>query len=174
MTSKEAEVHIFWRDDDHAPFTYAGLAQAISIADEVPVKVRWSFAHKKVIPGVDGVFPDEVDASPKRAYIEGATKAVLVNAYERNAAARNECVHHHGTVCRVCGFDFGKTYGEMGIGFIHIHHKLPIAEIGEAYTLNPINDLVPVCPNCHAMLHRSHPPMTVEQLILTLKKVGKT
>lgn len=60
----------------------------------------------------------------------------------------------HGTACAVCGIDFEKVYGELGKGFIHVHHTVPIHTIGEEYTINPGKDLIPVCPNCHAMLHR--------------------
>jgi len=60
----------------------------------------------------------------------------------------------HGTACAVCGIDFEKVYGELGKGFIHVHHTVPIHTIGEEYTINPEKDLIPVCPNCHAMLHR--------------------
>ena len=50
--------------------------------------------------------------------------------------------------------DFEETYGELGRGFIHVHHLVPISSIGKTYQIDPINDLAPVCPNCHAMLHR--------------------
>lgn len=57
-----------------------------------------------------------------------------------------------------------KVYGEIGRGFIHVHHKVPLSSIGKEYELDPIKDLVPVCPNCHAMLHRKEPPYDVNDL----------
>ncbi len=87
-------------------------------------------------------------------YYEGALKKVYVNHYERDREARNKCIEAHGCKCSVCGMDFGKMYGELGQGFIHVHHIVPISKIGKEYKIDPINDLVPVCPNCHAMLHR--------------------
>lgn len=57
-----------------------------------------------------------------------------------------------------------KIYGEIGNGFIHVHHLVPLSAIKENYHLDPINDLIPVCPNCHAMLHRQNPPLTPEEL----------
>jgi len=70
-----------------------------------------------------------------------------------------------GTRCVVCNFDFAETYGpELGDGFIHVHDLKPLAEIGEAYVLNPEEDLRPVCPNCHAMLHRVQPALSIESL----------
>lgn len=84
---------------------------------------------------------------------EGARKTVIVNRYERNRLARQQCLAAHGTACKVCGIDFGVAYGGLADGFIHVHHVVPISSVGSEYTLDPINDLVPVCPNCHAMLH---------------------
>ena len=86
--------------------------------------------------------------------VEGLRKSVFVNVYERSAEARKKCIEHMGCVCAVCGFDFEKVYGKLGKGFIHIHHRTPVSSIGKAYTVNYETDLVPVCPNCHAMLHR--------------------
>lgn len=89
---------------------------------------------------------------------------VAVNVFERSAKARSACLRHYGYVCAACGFDFENFYGELGREFIHVHHIKPLAEIGEEYTVDPIKDLRPVCPNCHAMLHRETPALTVSQL----------
>ena len=105
---------------------------------------------------------DEVDAEPH--FKEGAAKQVTVNAYERNPEARKACIAHYGTECKVCGFDFDKVYGELGEGFIHVHHLRDLATIGEEYEVNPIEDMRPVCPNCHAMLHRRVPAMSIDEL----------
>ena len=99
--------------------------------------------------------------------IEGASKLVHVLRYETDPRARERCIAAHGTSCKVCGIDFGATYGDFADGYIHVHHKTPVhqaAADGE-YELDSINDLVPVCPNCHAMLHR-HPdkPCSVQEL----------
>jgi 5-methylcytosine-specific restriction protein A len=64
----------------------------------------------------------------------------------------------------VCGFDFATQYGELGAGFIHVHHLRPLGEIGQEYELNPIIDLRPVCPNCHAMLHSGESTLDIEAL----------
>lgn len=79
---------------------------------------------------------------------------VTITTHERNVNARNKCIQSKGTKCFVCGFDFEKTYGELGKGFIHIHHVTPISNRDGQYELVVENDLFPVCPNCHAMLHR--------------------
>jgi 5-methylcytosine-specific restriction protein A len=64
--------------------------------------------------------------------------------------------------CEVCDFDFAAAYGQLGEGFIECHHRLPLATAGIRTT--QLDDLALVCPNCHRMLHRSHPTLTVEAL----------
>ena len=108
------------------------------------------------------VIPEEVDAS--ETYVEGAAKTITVNAYERNRGARAKCIEHHGWACGVCGYDMAELYGEIGEGVIHVHHLRELAALGEEYEVDPINDLRPVCPNCHAILHTSSPAMTIKQL----------
>ncbi|MBQ7426534.1 MAG: HNH endonuclease [Prevotella sp.] len=68
--------------------------------------------------------------------------------------------------------DFEEKYGEIGRGFIHVHHLIPISSIGEDYVIDPINHLVPVCPNCHNMLHRKDPPLTPEELKKLIVKLS--
>ena len=62
------------------------------------------------------------------------------------------------------------VYGDMGDGFIHVHHLKDLATIGEEYEVDPIEDLRPVCPNCHAMLHRTVPAMSIEDLRAIFEK----
>ncbi|MND65181.1 HNH endonuclease [Agrobacterium tumefaciens] len=95
---------------------------------------------------------DAIEVAAK-VYIEGALKEIKVNGYERDRRARQACIDHYGTDCQVCGLDFESRYGEIGAGFIHVHHVVPLASIGEQYEVDPVKDLIPVCPNCHAMLH---------------------
>jgi 5-methylcytosine-specific restriction protein A len=101
---------------------------------------------------------------------EGARHIVTINAYERNPKARAACIAHHGHTCAVCGFDFARVYGVIGEGFIHVHHIVGIGKIGKEYKVDPITDLIPVCPNCHAIIHRTDPALTVEQLRKNLQK----
>ncbi len=107
-------------------------------------------------------FPDTIDENTK--FSEGLAARVLVNRYERSVEARRKCIDAKGYKCSVCGMDFEKKYGEIGKGFIHIHHITPISAIGKDYKIDYKKDLVPVCPNCHAMLHRKDPPYTIDEL----------
>lgn len=94
-------------------------------------------------------------------YPEGARTTVTVNAYECNAAARAACIAHHGVSCSVCDMNFEETYGPVGRGFIHVHHLRSLASVGTEYEVDPVTDLRPVYPNCHAMLHRGEPMHTI-------------
>jgi 5-methylcytosine-specific restriction endonuclease McrA len=105
-------------------------------------------------------------------YVEGAAHPVLVNAYERNRQAREKCLRHYGRTCVVCGFNFEARYGESAAGYIQVHHIVPIAQVGKEYRLNPIADLRPVCPNCHAVIHRREPPFSIEEVKHMLRKSG--
>lgn len=93
-------------------------------------------------------------------HMEGKKSQVLSNRYERNPANRELCLQTHGYKCRICGFDFGNMYGAIGQKFIHVHHIEKVSSHGGEYILDPINDLIPVCPNCHAMLHKEDPPLS--------------
>jgi 5-methylcytosine-specific restriction protein A len=112
------------------------------------------------------VYPDDV----QEAHYEGAVSKVTVNRYERDDTARAKCIEHYGLNCSVCNFNFGKAYGELGAGFIHVHHLTLISSIRKEYQVDPIKDLRPVCPNCHSMLHKRRPePYSIEELKKLMK-----
>lgn len=119
------------------------------------------------IESYDFNLPEEI--SDEGDLYEGSKRKVTINAYERNPKARQKCISHYGFHCSVCEFDFGKIYGDIGKGFIHVHHLKPLADIGEEYEIDPISDLRPVCPNCHAIIHRRDPPYTIEEVKSFLK-----
>lgn len=109
------------------------------------------------------VHPDEIEDDSKIP--EGAKKRVVVNRYERSLVARKKCIDKHGCKCSVCGFDFGRVYGKHGSGFIHVHHLKELSKIDKEYKVNPERDMRPVCPNCHAMIHRTQGrTLTIEEL----------
>lgn len=123
------------------------------------IKVKTKSIKNKV------VFANEIENdNNEQLFIEGKVKKVLVNNYERDLKAREKCIEYHGTTCKVCDFDFERKYGEIGRGYIHVHHKKEISSIKKEYEVDPINDLVPVCPNCHSMLHKKSPSYSIEEL----------
>lgn len=88
-------------------------------------------------------------------YTEGTSHNISVTSYERNDKARMACLSHFGYTCQICGINFEEKYGNVGKDFIHVHHKNFISTMGgQEHEINPLTDLIPVCPNCHAMLHR--------------------
>jgi 5-methylcytosine-specific restriction enzyme A len=116
-----------------------------------------SKANFKEFPAIEEIVATE-------AIFEGAIRTVSVNVYERNPEARKKCISFYGWKCMACGFDFEKTYGELGKAFIHVHHIKPLSEIQAEYVIDPINDLRPLCANCHAMVHRVKPALSISQL----------
>jgi hypothetical protein len=114
--------------------------------------------------GSHHVEPLPEELSDSKTLFEGAKYQVTVNAYERDPEARRQCIAKQGTQCAICGISFGTSYGKVAEGFIHVHHLRPLAEIGQAYCIDPDADLRPVCPNCHAVLHLRKPPYSIEEV----------
>ncbi len=73
----------------------------------------------------DVPFPEEV--------LEGAKFRIFVNKFERSTKARRKCLQHYGYDCCVCGFNFEERYGDLGLDYIHVHHIIPLADIGDEY-----------------------------------------
>ncbi len=149
-------------------------SQASGIVIPPPVAAelerRWA-AHLTQLGQEPVLFPDEVPTPD--LFFEGATRQVTVSIYERSPHARSKCIEHYGLRCSVCSFDFAAAYGELGRGFIHVHHLVPLCDIGRQYRLDPIAHLRPICPNCHAMIHRGKKTLTIEAL-RALHKQGLT
>ena len=83
---------------------------------------------------------------------EGLMKEVVFFRKQRNRAIRNQCAERDNYTCRVCGFNFGKIYGDRGKGFIEIHHKNPMTNFDGEHEIK-LEDLVALCSNCHSMIH---------------------
>lgn len=115
------------------------------------------------------LLPEEI-AATTAPLTEGAVSRVSVNAYERNPEARRRCIKAHGIECCICGFNFGVVYGEVAEGYIHVHHLRPLSGIEGEYHVDPVADLRPVCPNCHAVIHWRIPAFTIEEARALLKQ----
>ena len=132
-------------------------------------EIRW--AHEELVqegliesPAISGrgiwklkngafINSEEYEEESFSDFREGTLKKVVVNTYERNQKARDKCLEVHKYRCVVCDFDFESVYGEIGKNCIHVHHLVEISTIGKEYIIDPVNDMAPVCPNCHYMLH---------------------
>lgn len=131
---------------------------------------------------LDTVFPNSAPQPDSIAeeiaepgiFFEGTQKTIVVNAYERNPMARSACIEHYGAICSVCNMTFRERYGNIAKDFIHVHHLKPLGEISAGYVVDPIQDLRPVCPNCHAMLHMRKPPYSINEMreILSSHRLG--
>ena len=102
--------------------------------------------------------------------VEGARSVALTSRHERNPINRLMCLRAHGYSCAACGMEFKDRYGELGRDYIEVHHLTPISEAGEDVLLNPVTDLIPLCSNCHSMVHRRNPPMPPVELTALLKE----
>ncbi len=96
--------------------------------------------------------------------VEGAPKQITQTVYERNIKARQQCIDHYGLSCFVCTFNFEKFYGDIGKDFIHVHHLTQFPLFGVEHTVDPVKALIPVCPNCHSMIHRRKKAYSPEEI----------
>ena len=147
-------------------FGYRGVGDSKSFAWEMLPEVA------EALEILGWVSPEEKQVAeeipPRGQLVEGATRRVVVNAYERNQSARRECIQHFGSKCTVCNIDLAVIYGPIAQGFVHIHHLKPLSEITEEYEVDPFVDLCPVCPNCHSIIHlggRNRSIQEVKELI---------
>ncbi|MEL7300229.1 MAG: hypothetical protein AAFM92_07580 [Pseudomonadota bacterium] len=105
--------------------------------------------------------------------VDGAERQITTNRYQRDPELRRLAVlankrQNGGRLrCVCCDLDFEERYGPVGTGFIHIHHLDPLGDRQEAHLVDPEKDLVAVCPNCHAMIHRDglKSPQEIRELL---------
>ncbi len=133
-----------------------------------PIKLK----NRNLFEYINSKFSNNDDSEVENEILhEGSLKTIKVNKYERNPIARKECIKKYGTDCFVCKMNFKEIYGDVGENFIHVHHIIPLNSIREDYQVNPEKDLIPVCPNCHAMLHRKYENryLSIEELQQIIK-----
>ncbi len=99
--------------------------------------------------------------------VEGELTLTVVRKYERSRYNRALCLKFYGFKCRGCGDLLEEKYGPIGLGVIHVHHIVPVSQMTQAYRLNPIKDLIPLCPNCHNIVHQKNPPIEIQELRLS-------
>jgi len=114
-------------------------------------------------------------SGPQMAYAE--EKRLLKERYffSRNPTLVAEAKAKHGTICQTCGFNFEQAYGHFGIGYIEAHHKNPLSERSDfedqEVLLTSIEDIAVLCSNCHRMIHRKKPAISVERLRQVIEEV---
>ena len=152
--------------DAESPAKIAGFTPELIPRTLLRIENCWYASSDRLIARI----PEEVD--PSETLVEGAKRTITVNSYERSTAARQKCLDAHGYKCVICGFDFEERYGLIGKNYIHVHHVVPVSEVGSEYEINPEEDLVPICPNCHAMIHSTRPALGIDQLKEYMKEHG--
>jgi 5-methylcytosine-specific restriction enzyme A len=105
---------------------------------------------------------DDVDADASA--LEGDPIETISRRYERRPVNREICLSVRGRRCYCCNMDFGEVYGPSVDGHIEVHHIVPASGMGSGYQLNPATDLVPLCSNCHSVVHLTNPPTSVEEV----------
>ncbi|PJK16185.1 restriction endonuclease [Chryseomicrobium excrementi] len=167
MMSGNYDIYIFTREDSKdVQFVFRGLGYVKDFEDNKPVHIVWGFHNSK-----ETIVPKGFQINQRKLFLEGAKKDSLATRYERNPGARNACLAYYGYNCVCCNFNFENKYGEVGKEFIHVHHEIEISTIGEEYQIDPIMDLKPVCPNCHAMIHKRKPAYSIYEIKKFLEKV---
>ncbi len=119
-----------------------------------------SYANRLLADG-SSVSPDTEEPE---LFFDGAIRRVSSNVYERDRNARDLCIKKQGTTCAICNFNFQNIYGDLAAGFIHVHHVALLSSVRKSHPINPVEDLVPLCPNCHSVVHMVNPPYSVAQV----------
>ena len=146
------------------------LNSIIDITDSMPHTVDMMTVNDELLTEVGSVVAkstslEAVEQTTLTAPIfEGWVNVVAVAVRERSLVARESCIRKHGYDCAVCGKNFERLYGPIGKGFIHVHHLELLSNSKGEREVNPETDLIPVCPNCHAMIHRQTPPLSANEI----------
>jgi 5-methylcytosine-specific restriction protein A len=157
-------------DKSQKYYTYLGKPQIYSYQDNVSINSSINTIeltlHLNIGMNDDEAFVQpEANPDARLKKVEGGRQLVLVNMFERDPSLRAHCIKHFGAVCQICQFDFSYFYGTLGKNYCHVHHLKPLSELDGPSEINPIKDLIPVCPNCHSMLHQRIPALKPEELM---------
>ena len=155
--------------------TPLAITALVKLTDGEPIAedYRYSYSLVHPEPKIAEHSSDHPDEVPAGRYAEGAVSTVRVNRFERAAGARDACLQHYGHQCFVCEMLLEDLYGEAAKELVHVHHLVPLSQVRATYTVDPVKDLRPVCPNCHAVIHRAEPPYPIEEVRGWLLEKGR-
>ena len=150
-TIPESRKNNFWRfgvrETDKETYD-----RILSLTDINPSKKKL-----RKLPGLSGEF--------ESIRKDGKKKLRYTAYYERNPFNRKKAIEIHGLSCKACQFNFAEKYGNVGAGYIHVHHVKPVSKLEEEVIIDPSIDLTVLCANCHAMIHRKKDQtLTLEEL----------
>lgn len=152
-----------------SPSSAALLDRIIATTDDLPPsKEMFTVTADMLHEGSDESF--QLLPADLEQLREGGVQRSLATRHERNRRARDLCIAHYGLACRACGFEFRTVYGDEMADFIHVHHINPVADAREEHSVDPIKDLIPLCPNCHAVAHSKDPPCPVDYVKQLLRR----
>ena len=104
---------------------------------------------------------------------EGELTRIYCNSYSRSARNRARCLEAYGYTCRACLLTPESIYGQLGRSVIHVHHRTPVSMMESVSKVDPVQDLVPLCPNCHNFAHKRTPPFSPEEIQSVLRGGGE-
>lgn len=148
---------------DHSPGLIVFLSEELGVRLPQP---EYFDASTQSLPSIPEELPDDQE------FEEGAVSQILVNRYERAPRARESCIERYGTACAACGRTLAEQYGGEVEGLIHVHHLTPVSSLVGGSATNPVRDLRPVCPNCHAVIHSIRPPRSIDEVKAMVRKVS--
>ena len=165
--SERNDLLVFFRKkkDQYSNYAFAFLGRFQYVTHEGEKPKRFVLQSLDLAEGDDGGYsPADQLSSPPENLSEGRSRTRVQTYYERNPRLRAEALRLHGTKCFACGFEFSRVYGPHGEGFIEIHHLKPISSYTGDTNVSPEKDLVPLCSNCHRMVHRKEKMLTLNEL----------
>ncbi len=166
--SEEPIVPLVYLQDKYPNYNWTPQASGMSVPDEVANELFALIQSNSKFSFVPAAKKDV------QLFAEGKPKSVTFKTYDRSSAARQACIDYYGYSCTACGFNFEEAYGAFGAKYIEVHHLRRVADAREEYLVNPVNDLRPVCANCHRMLHKTRPPISIEELQTYNKSINRT
>lgn len=127
-----------------------------------------STIKQKVIQYINDILTNSVSEEHKYTlYEEKKVHVISTQQIKRSKDARDKCIELKGCKCNICGFDFQAKYGDLGKNYIEVHHIVSIKTLSNSVGYegtDPQKDLIPLCSNCHSMVHRKNPPYTPEEI----------
>lgn len=121
--------------------------------------------------GLNTSLTSDINLDLTSVFSEGSQKKIYTTKYERNPKNRAIAIKVHGYNCAACDFNFSDVYGDLGDKFIEIHHIIPLHSLNEAVFIDPKLDLIPLCSNCHRMIHRNkNNVLSVNELKLLISR----
>lgn len=174
-TENDDEIFLFYREKHHTPFTFYGKVYLVSYTKRSSKPSSFIFAlTENDAAALSSLITEQAAHGQVDEKFfgdeEGKRRLYTHVHYERSRKNRAKAIEIHGTKCKVCGFDFNKFYGKkLARNYIEIHHIKSITKVKGV--VNPKTDLVPLCSNCHSMIHRDkNKILPIEELKRIIKE----